>query len=479
VLALVSGPLLLGPTGSASAAASSARPLSSARLVETPEQRETARREAQAAEDLEGSSAAVQAAAASLRAVAAQLPAARTDVDRARGELAGAKARAASARAAVVRAERALAAARADTVAAGRRVDKGRAGINALARRTYQRGALSELRDVMDADDPEDVLVRAGLLRSVFRSRNDVLTRLTADRLALSRTRADVAAEERALERARDGANRVETRARAVTVRVETASQRVTDLIARRQAALVVAESLRTQDQRDYRDAQAASEALAERIREAARRAAAAAAKARAEAAARARAEAAARARAAAAAAAAERRRSAAQAAAAAAARKRNERPPRLVAPRRPPPPDRVAQDSGLMRWPTPGQLTSRFGVRAHPIFGDFRFHAGIDISGAEGAGLRAAEAGVVILAGDGGGYGNLTVISHGIMNGKDVTTSYAHQSAIYVSEGQVVGRGDLIGALGSTGNSTGPHLHFEVRRDGDPVDPLDYVSPP
>ena len=76
-------------------------------------------------------------------------------------------------------------------------------------------------------------------------------------------------------------------------------------------------------------------------------------------------------------------------------------------------------------------------------------------------------------------GYGNLTVISHGLVNGRDLTTSYAHQSSVSVRVGQSVSRGDRIGAVGSTGNVTGPHLHFEVRLDGNPVDPLGYVSPP
>ena len=457
VLVLLSAPLLLGPSAAA-APAPTRLP-----LTQTAEQRDTALREREAAGDLEDSSAEVQAAGAALRTVAAQLPAARADVDRARGELSGARAKSAAAQAAVVRAERALALARVETVAAGIRVDEGRAGVNRLARRTYQRGALSELRDVMDADDPEDVLVRAGLLRSVFKNRNDTLARLTTDRLALSRTRADVAAEERALERARDDASEVADRARAVTVEAEGAARRVADLVSRRQAALGVAEANRAQDQRDYRAAQAASKALAERIREAARRAAIAAA---------------ARARAAAAAAAlAEKRRRAADAAAAEAARKRNQPPPR---PRpRPAAPSRAGERTGDMLWPAPGRLTSRYGSRTHPIYGDTRFHAGIDIGGGLGARVSAADGGTVIYAGYASGYGTLVVITHGTVDGRDLSTAYAHMGQLDVYEGQVVGRGEKVGEIGNEGNSTGPHLHFEVRRDGEPVDPLDYVSPP
>jgi murein DD-endopeptidase MepM/ murein hydrolase activator NlpD len=131
------------------------------------------------------------------------------------------------------------------------------------------------------------------------------------------------------------------------------------------------------------------------------------------------------------------------------------------------------------MVWPAPGRLTSRYGNRTHPIYGDQRFHAGIDIGGGAGAPISAADGGTVILAGPSGGYGNLVVISHGTVNGRNLTTAYAHQSTILVREGQGVDRGQQIGRIGNTGASAGPHLHFEVRRDGDPVDPLGHVTPP
>ena len=164
---LLSAMLLLGPGAQAA-------PFPSA---QTQEEKAAAAREREAASALEDSSKAVQAAGAALRTVAAQLPGARADVDRARGELAGARARASAATAAVARAEQALTQARASADAAGERVETGRADVNRLARRAYQRGALSDLRDVMDASRPEDVVVRAGLLRSVFRDRNDTLAR--------------------------------------------------------------------------------------------------------------------------------------------------------------------------------------------------------------------------------------------------------------------------------------------------------------
>jgi len=127
------------------------------------------------------------------------------------------------------------------------------------------------------------------------------------------------------------------------------------------------------------------------------------------------------------------------------------------------------------MQWPAPGRLTSRFGNRVHPIYGDVRLHAGIDIGAPDGTPIVAADDGIVIVAGSSGGYGNLVVIAHG----EGLSTAYAHQSSMAVSSGQSVRRGQVIGYVGNTGASTGNHLHFEVRRNGEPVDPLGYVSPP
>jgi murein DD-endopeptidase MepM/ murein hydrolase activator NlpD len=98
--------------------------------------------------------------------------------------------------------------------------------------------------------------------------------------------------------------------------------------------------------------------------------------------------------------------------------------------------------------------------------------HTGIDISAHSGTPIKAAAGGEVVFAGWWGGYGNVVIIDHG----GGISTLYAHCSAIYVRKGQSVSQGEVIAAVGSTGLSTGPHLHFEVRKNGKPVDPLGYL---
>jgi len=131
------------------------------------------------------------------------------------------------------------------------------------------------------------------------------------------------------------------------------------------------------------------------------------------------------------------------------------------------PAPARPASGAGWgFVWPVDGVLTSAYG----PRWGSF--HAGIDIGAPGGAPIAAAAAGVVISAGWLGAYGNLVVIDHG----GGVVTAYAHQSRIAVADGQRVGRGEVVGYVGSTGVSTGDHLHFEVRVGGSTRDPLGYL---
>lgn len=127
---------------------------------------------------------------------------------------------------------------------------------------------------------------------------------------------------------------------------------------------------------------------------------------------------------------------------------------------------------AGGMIWPISGPITSEFGWRTHPIFGTSRFHSGLDIGGDYGMPIYAAAAGTVIYAGWISGYGNAVIIDHG----GGVTTLYGHNESLNVGEGEVVSQGQVIAMCGSTGNSTGPHCHFEVRENGEPVSPYGYL---
>jgi murein DD-endopeptidase MepM/ murein hydrolase activator NlpD len=129
----------------------------------------------------------------------------------------------------------------------------------------------------------------------------------------------------------------------------------------------------------------------------------------------------------------------------------------------------------GGLESPVPGAaLASPFGLRNDPMGGGAGFHPGMDLSATSGTEIHASAAGVVVTAGDCGGYGNCVVIDHGT----SVATLYGHQSQVLVSVGMHVDAGQVIGLVGSTGLSTGPHLHFEVRLHGLPIDPLLALTP-
>jgi murein DD-endopeptidase MepM/ murein hydrolase activator NlpD len=126
-------------------------------------------------------------------------------------------------------------------------------------------------------------------------------------------------------------------------------------------------------------------------------------------------------------------------------------------------------EGGGSLSWPVTGTITSPFGWRSNPFGGGSpEFHQGLDIAAPSGTTVTAAAGGTIIMAQWYGGYGNYILIDHG----GGMSTGYGHLSAIYVSNGQTVTHGQAIGAVGSTGQSTGPHLHFEVRINGKPVDP-------
>jgi len=128
---------------------------------------------------------------------------------------------------------------------------------------------------------------------------------------------------------------------------------------------------------------------------------------------------------------------------------------------------------TGVIAWPLKGRITSRYGYRRHPLWGGRSFHTGLDIAAKYGTPIKAADSGEVIFSGWWDGYGKAIVVDHG----KGITTVYAHLSRIYKKVGSGVAKGQTIGLVGSTGYSTGPHLHFEVRKNGKHRNPMQYLK--
>lgn len=131
------------------------------------------------------------------------------------------------------------------------------------------------------------------------------------------------------------------------------------------------------------------------------------------------------------------------------------------------------AELSEGLSLPVKGRITSQFGIRRHPVYGDSRFHHGIDIAAPEGASVYPIKEGLVVFSGEEIGYGNVVIIDHG----DGLTGKYAHNRHNIVKAGEYVTADDIIALVGSTGSSTGPHLHFELRHNGLSVDPVRLIA--
>jgi murein DD-endopeptidase MepM/ murein hydrolase activator NlpD len=122
---------------------------------------------------------------------------------------------------------------------------------------------------------------------------------------------------------------------------------------------------------------------------------------------------------------------------------------------------------------PINGWLSSPFGYRRHPYDGTFRLHAGVDIAAEAGAPVRAPAPGLVVFSGYKEGYGKVIVVNHGY----GISTVFGHMSKLFLNQGTRIKRGETIGEVGSTGHATGPHLHYEIRKNGIPVNPVTFLS--
>jgi murein DD-endopeptidase MepM/ murein hydrolase activator NlpD len=372
---------------------------------------------AAASEDLVAATAKAQRAAADYASAVGALPAAEAAVADAAGRLAAAEAamRRAGRDAEAARAEQA-GADQALAAATGQVLDA-RAGVARFASATYRGSGFAMLDSLLTAGSPTDFAVRAGYLDRVAQNKRAAVDAFTHARSAASEQRSIAAAANRRAQEAAAAAERALERSQAAALAARQAADKVRALVGQRESAMVTANEERGAVLAKHRELQEESARVAAELR-------------------------------------------------AAAARK-----PAGTGDVVPP-----VTTGSFLTMPVSGHKTSNFGMRFHPLFHYWRLHSGMDIGAGMGSPIVAAADGEVVRAGYSGGSGNYTCVYHGRYRGEGIATCYAHQSQILVHPGQRVRRGQLIGRVGSTGNSTGPHLHFEVRLDGTPVDPAKWL---
>lgn len=358
-------------------------------------------------------------------------------------------------------------------------IDELRGDVGGFARRAYQMGRFTELELLLNAQSPADFTHRLEAIRIVSQSSGVALTQMSTNRADLGNLQIRLdALHGNAIEKNAVAETRL-VAAQEAAARAASAKQEVDDLVAAEEDALATVTAKRAEVKAAY-DKLAAEQAriqaeIAEAVRRAeqrAKREAARRAAAKREAARQAAAEREAAKRAAAKRAAAKRAKSGGSTKTPTKTKTKTKTPPKTSNPSGGGSTSKTP--SGQWLFPiSGGYIGSDAGWRFHPILHYRRCHAGADISAGTGTPIRASASGVVIMAGWNGGYGQFTTISHG----NSVTTSYAHQSSIRVRTGQWVSRGQVIGYVGSTGLSTGPHLHYEIRISGAPYKPGAWFS--
>lgn len=373
---------------------------------------------ARAAAILEGATERAQGAAQRLAAATAAMPAAEQRVASTRGEVAAAQAVAATAARKAAAAQQVVDAATSRYAAAAQRVEETRARVAEFATASYKGSGLVALNVVINGTSPMDMLDRIGYVDRVLDHERSAIDELTNSRRAAKQAQDEAGAAQRIAEQARREADAALGTARAAQAAAEAAAAEVATLAAERKDALAVAESERAASLAKYADAKAEAARVEAELR--------------------------------------------AWAARQKAARGSAGTP--------------TLRSGARFLMPVQGWKSSDFGNRFDPYYGVWQLHAGADFAAGGGAPIYAAADGQVIRASWNGGYGNFTCVSHGRQNGADVSTCYAHQSQVFVSAGQRVRRGQVIGRVGTTGASTGNHLHFEVRLDGRPTQPLSWL---
>ena len=413
---------------------------------------------------LEGASAEVVAARAALQEAQAQLPAAQAALATAEAESARAAAADAKAAEDLRVAEAEVARTKAEIEAVKAQIEALKVAVGSFARDVYTGGGqMSEMQVLLDSTSPAELTTRYESIQTVSRDKNRAMDELVSTKAQLDDLLVQLQELEEQARQARVAAAEALDAAQAAEARAEAAKSRVDQLVSQRTTALATTEAERTAIQQRYAEVAAAQAALSAQLTdlqaEKQRRVAAA------EAAAAAAAEARAAAQRDASNAAAQQAASAAEAAASAAQASADELGSVSSG---------GAVNSSGYFWPIPGAGTGgQVGPRVHPVYGYASCHTGVDISAGSGTPIRATHSGTVVSASYDSVYGNRTVIDHG-----DGTSSmYAHQSSFAASAGQRVSAGDVIGFVGSTGYSTGAHLHFEIHVGGTPYNPMGWFG--
>jgi murein DD-endopeptidase MepM/ murein hydrolase activator NlpD len=389
------------------------------------------------------SSAQLAAAERQFRLAEAQLPGAQAALAAAQQRLGVARARESE----LARKLHAVEVAEAATVANLQRVVESIAlhqtTVGRIARRTYQHGSFAQLSVALQAQTPQELASRLAYVQVVLRSERNVLTKLGEDRAELAYQRARLEAVRRQVAERRAEAAEAVRQTQALEQQASAAADRVAALVDQRKAAVSAAERERAADLRRYQEMQAESGRLGQLIRaQLARERATAAAAAR---------------------------RAAAERAKSRSASSPSGRRLRDIG-------GSPGSGGSLLSYPVNGPITSPFGMRYHPILQYTKLHTGTDFGAPYGAAVRAARAGTVIQSYYHGAYGNRVVVNHGYVNGVNLVTTYNHLSRRSAFVGERLSRGEVLGAVGSTGYSTGPHLHFETLENGSFVNPMKWL---
>jgi murein DD-endopeptidase MepM/ murein hydrolase activator NlpD len=374
---------------------------------------------ARASSILEGATDRAREAVRQLAAANAKMPAAEELVVQSKGQVVAAEVQVETAQRRAGEARAAVAAAQERFAAADQERRAAQERIGELAASAYKGSGIANLNLVMNAENPTEALYRLRFVDRVVADQQRMV-RGYLDALAGARLEENNATVARAAaDEALLTADAAVDEASDAEDRAEDAVREVAQLVRLKEEALGIAEEERAASLAKYKEAKAEAARITAALKawEAKQRAAAAARRAR-------------------------------------------------------------LSAAGKLFTPVRGYKSSDFGSRFDPYYHVWQLHAGIDLAAGRGAPIRAAAAGTVIMAGWNGGYGNYTCISHGKYRGKSMSTCYGHQSAILVRAGQRVNGGLVIGRVGTTGASTGNHLHFEVRLNGDPVQPLPFLRP-